>query len=350
MKFTLSNRTTILAAMLIATAGLALPAVLADGHGHAAPAKPAAKTPAPAAKPAAAPATHADHAEPKAPGVETKPNAASTKTDPKAAKPAEGKAADKAEKNAEPKVIEPKPSEPKRGMMDMDSPTDPDACLAKLVEGNQRWVDGNTNDPNTSLERRANVADAGQKPFVTILTCADSRLPVERIFDRGVGDVFVVRVAGNVSGSSEVGTIEYGVEHLKTPLLVIMGHTKCGAVAAAASGAEVHGSVKGLIDHVMPAVERVKRNNPNADAKELAALVVRENVWQSTFDLFKSSPEIRTMVEEGKLKVVGAVCDINTGKVTWLGQHPWQGELIDAMKAREIKKDQAANADPKHGE
>jgi len=95
---------------------------------------------------------------------------------------------------------------------------DADAALELLREGNARWTSGSCAAPNTDPGRRESVAENGQHPFVTVLTCADSRLPVERMFDRGVGDIFVVRVAGAVAGDAEVGTVEYGVEHLKTPL------------------------------------------------------------------------------------------------------------------------------------
>ncbi len=272
----------------------------------------------PKAEAAAAPAPKADpHApaktEPKATTPASKPNANVE------AKPA--KAPAKADAHDKPAPAQTPEAEA----------TDADTALNLLMEGNQRWVDGVPTAPNTSPERRANVADAGQKPMVSVLTCADSRLPIERIFDRGVGDVFVIRVAGNVAGDSEVGTIEYGVGHLKTPLLVVMGHSKCGAVAAAVSNADVHGKVKDLIAHIEPAVVRVKRNNPGASDKEIGTLAIKENVWQSVFDLLKGSSEVRTLVQEGKLKIVGAVCDISTGKVTWLGEHPWQSELLDAM-------------------
>jgi carbonic anhydrase len=166
------------------------------------------------------------------------------------------------------------------------------------------------------------------------LTCADSRIPVEQVFDQGVGDIFTVRVAGNTAGISETGTIEYGAGHLKTPLLVVMGHTKCGAVGAAASNAPVHGMVAKLVANIQPAVERARRNNPGIDDKQLAAIAVKENVWQTVFDLFKNSDELREMVAHGKLKVVGAVYDIATGKVEFLGEHPWQGELLGALNAR----------------
>ncbi|MBC7834235.1 MAG: carbonic anhydrase [Phycisphaerales bacterium] len=207
-------------------------------------------------------------------------------------------------------------------------------ALKMLEEGNARWVAGASEDPNTGTARRGELAANGQHPFVTVLTCADSRLPVERLFDRGVGDVFVARVAGAVAADGETGTIEYGVGHLHTPLLVVMGHTKCGAVAAAVAGVEVHGKVAGLIDAIEPAVARAKRNNAGVEGDALAAVAVKENVWQSMFDLLKHSPEIRGLVQKGELTVVGAVCDISTGKVEFMGEHPWQSELMAAMDGK----------------
>jgi carbonic anhydrase len=212
-----------------------------------------------------------------------------------------------------------------------DAAVDADRALELLKEGNERWVGGTPQNPNSDSSRREQTADKGQKPFVTVLTCADSRIPVERVFDRGVGEVFAIRVAGNVAGASEAGTIEYGLGHLHTPLLVVMGHTKCGAVAAAASGAQVHGKVAELVGNITPAVDRAKRNNPDADSAELTAMAVKENVWQSIFDLYKSSQEIRALAKNGTVRVVGAIYDISTGKVEWLGEHPWQAEIIDAM-------------------
>jgi carbonic anhydrase len=206
-----------------------------------------------------------------------------------------------------------------------------EAALSQLREGNLRWSRGDATSPNTDRERMQAVAADGQTPFATIITCSDSRVPIERVFDRGVGDLFVVRVAGNRAGASEAGTVEYGLEHLKTPLLVVMGHTKCGAVAAAASHAPLHGRIADLVAGIQPAVERARRLNPNADEVQLAALAVRENVWQTVFDLYKSSTTVRELVDKGEVKVVGAVYDIATGKVEFLGEHPWQKELISAM-------------------
>jgi carbonic anhydrase len=207
------------------------------------------------------------------------------------------------------------------------------AALTMLKEGNERWVSDTEQNPSTEPQRRQDVAANGQHPFVTVLTCADSRLPVERIFDRGVGEIFTVRVAGNISGDSEIATIEYGTEHLKTPLLVVMGHTKCGAVAAAVTDAEVHGKVAELVGRIEPAVDRAKRLIGDANPEALAAAAVKENVWQSVTDLLKTSSVCRDLVKNGELQIVGAVCDISTGKVEFMGEHPWQSELVAAFDA-----------------
>ena len=224
---------------------LALPAFFVSGAAGATPARDDehhAAAPAHGDQPNSAPATHSEHgtiAPAKnghaQPMVKPEPMPSSPKT---TTKPMSMSMAD-------PKMPDPKPesrptskSKPtEKAAEPTDVPMTGDAALKMLQEGNQRWVMDKDENPNTDPSRRAMLAEKGQKPFVTILTCADSRLPVERIFDRGVGEVFVVRVAGNVAGTSETGTIEYAVGHIKTPLLVVMGHTKCGAVAAAASGA-----------------------------------------------------------------------------------------------------------------
>lgn len=219
-----------------------------------------------------------------------------------------------------------------------------DEVLKLLREGNERWVRNSPTSPHTDLSRREQVTTNGQTPMVTILTCADSRLPVERMFDRGVGDVFVVRVAGNVVGTELTGTVEYGLGHLHTPVLIVMGHTKCGAVAAAASGAEVHGSVRAIIHDIQPAVERARRQNAGADKDTLLTAAIRENVWQSVYDLFKSSDEVRSMAAKGQVRVVGAVADIATGKVEFLGEHPWQAELISSLDAAAKALDVGAHA------
>lgn len=207
-----------------------------------------------------------------------------------------------------------------------------DEALKMLTDGNERWVRALSKNPNTDPARRADVADNGQHPFATILTCADSRLPVERMFDRGVGDLFVLRVAGNVIGDELTGTIEYGTGHLKTPVIVVMGHTKCGAVAATLAGGEIHGKVATIVQEIQPAVDRARKQNPGADKDEMLGACVRENVWQTVYSLLKTSPSVRDAVAAGEVKIVGAVADISTGKVEFLGEHPWQSQLISSLK------------------
>ncbi len=265
---------------------------------------------------------------------ETKPETKPQVVDSSKGKPAEP-AAKQGGTKPEPLSIVLPPREPKATIAkDPIASQKADEALTQLKEGNEHWVSGNASHPNATSQRRQEVAEGGQHPFATVFTCADSRLPVERIFDRGVGDIFVVRVAGNVVGNMETGTIEYGVEHLKTPLLVVMGHTKCGAVAAAASKATTHGKITDLVSAIKPAVERAQRNNPRATPEDVARIAVKENVWQSIFDLIKNSEVIREKLEAGQVRVVGAVCDVSTGKIEWLGEHPWQAELVDAMAAK----------------
>lgn len=297
--------------MVVAIAGgtLALTAIADDAHGGGHGGGHGTSDAEPAPKPAQA----------KAPPRDPKPV---PRFEPKdLTKPAAGKGDERAEMKPEAKTE--------------SRPTSADEALAVLTAGNERWSEGKPSRANVGAARRAELAEKGQKPFATVLTCADSRVPAELLFDQGVGEVFVVRVAGNVARAAEAGTIEYGVEHLGTPVLVVMGHTKCGAVAASASGAaaegKIHGAVKDLVGGIDPAVERARRLNPGATGDELARLSVNENVWQSVYDVLRGSPAVASMAREGKVKVVGAVYDIASGKVQWLGEHPWQAEILAAL-------------------
>jgi carbonic anhydrase len=205
--------------------------------------------------------------------------------------------------------------------------TTPDEAIQQLKTGQARFLAGKPIHPNQDAARRTEVAK-GQNPVATILTCSDSRVPAELIFDQGIGDVFVVRVAGNVSDTDEVGTIEYGIGHLNTSLLVVMGHSSCGAVKAVLEGAQVHGSIPELVDNIVPAVAQARTANPGAGVAALLGEAVKTNVWASIDDLFKRSAEVRELVKTGKLRVVGAVYDLATGSVDWLGTHPEQGRLL----------------------
>lgn len=202
-----------------------------------------------------------------------------------------------------------------------------------LKEGNARYASWKAESPNVSAARLAETAAQGQHPFVTVLACSDSRVPVERIFDRGIGDIFVIRVAGNVCGADEAGSMEYAVEHFETPLLVVLGHTNCGAVRAAVAGAEAHGNVRALLDKIGPAVASARRKNPGMADKDLVCEAVVANVWQSIADIYKTSPVLREKARSGKLSVVGAVYDIADGRVNWLGAHPDHEKLLSANPA-----------------
>jgi methyl-accepting chemotaxis protein len=204
-----------------------------------------------------------------------------------------------------------------------------EAALQRLADGNARFAGGAAQHPNQSAARRAEVAQ-GQAPFATVLTCSDSRLPAEAIFDQGLGDLFVVRVAGNVAKVDEIGSIEYGTGHLGTQLLVVMGHSACGAVKAVVEGAEVHGNIPQLVDTIVPAVERTKAAHPGLPGTQLLAKAVEANVWQSVADIFENSATVRDLVKAGKLKVVGAVYDLASGTVRVNGEHPEQARLLAA--------------------
>ena len=204
----------------------------------------------------------------------------------------------------------------------------PDEALATLKEGNARFVGGQSTHPRADSARIADTAQNGQHPFTTVLTCSDSRVPVESIFDQGIGDVFVIRVAGNVCDTDEIGSIEYGVDHLGTPLLVVLGHTKCGAVTAVTTNAALHGNIPPLVDNIGPAVAKARAANPALQGEALVPEAIKANCWQAIDDLFKSSPAVRDKVKSGAVKVVAAVYDITNGRVEWLGAHPEQGRLL----------------------
>jgi carbonic anhydrase len=157
-----------------------------------------------------------------------------------------------------------------------------------------------------------------------VITCSDSRVPVELIFDAGVMDIFVIRVAGNVCDTDEVGSIEYGLAHVNTPVLVVLGHTQCGAVTAVTRAVQGHGhklerNIPPLVDNIIPAVERAIEQQKDVHGDAIIPYAIEENVWQGVEDLFMKSPAVRNIAKERKAKVVGAIYDVGTGKVEWLG-------------------------------
>jgi carbonic anhydrase len=222
----------------------------------------------------------------------------------------------------------------------------PDEVLQALKDGNQRFAEGKLSFPNCDAARidLANNSDQARYAYATVLSCSDSRVPVELIFDAGIMDLFVVRVAGNVSDTDEIGSIEYGLAHVKTPVLVILGHTRCGAVTAVSQELAGHGhkmerNIPPLVDNIVPAVKRAMELHADAHGDAIIPFAIEENVWQSAEDLFMKSPAVRKLVAAGKVKVVGAIYDLGTGKVNWLPQEKINEILqrVDASSDKETE-------------
>lgn len=184
--------------------------------------------------------------------------------------------------------------------------------LTRLNAGNKRFVAGTVTHPDQSAGHRTEVA-GGQHPFAIILACADSRLSPEIIFDEGLGDLFVVRNAGNLLDDHVYASIEYAVEHLHVPLIVVLGHTKCGAVTAAVGGGELPGHLSSIAESLASAVAMAKKKP--GDAVENA---VRINAKLSSAALAGLEPIIGEAVKAGKVRVVAARYDIATGVVDFL--------------------------------
>nr|WP_321451979.1 carbonic anhydrase [uncultured Carboxylicivirga sp.] len=203
-------------------------------------------------------------------------------------------------------------------------------ALASLKDGNKRYINGKSSHPHQNQHQRDITWEEGQHPFATIIACSDSRVPVELVFDVGIGDVFSIRIAGNVCDIDEVGSIEYGIAHLGTPVLVILGHSSCGAVTAVTRGDEVHGSIPALVDNIAPAVELAKHKHGSEFSEELLNAAIENNVWQSIEDLLTHSPDARDLVKKGNLVIEGAIYDLHTGEVKWLGHHPKEKKLLSS--------------------
>ncbi|MGB9617991.1 MAG: carbonic anhydrase [Desulfomonilaceae bacterium] len=209
-----------------------------------------------------------------------------------------------------------------------------EAALDELRAGNVRFASGDIRHPNTDKETLRSCS-RGQNPFACILACSDSRVPVDLIFDRGVGDLFVVQVAGNVLGDDQMGSVEYAVEHLGTPLLVIVGHNNCGMVKAVYDHGELSGRLAAISKKIVPAVETAKKAPMTGQEGEHSALspvdrAARINVWNAVEDALCNSSVIRSRVQAGACQVVGAFYWIDTGEIEWLGRHPREDEMLAA--------------------
>jgi methyl-accepting chemotaxis protein/carbonic anhydrase len=216
-----------------------------------------------------------------------------------------------------------------------------------LRDGNARYLAASPAPRDLSARRTETTAN-GQHPIASILSCADSRVPVETLFDQGIGDLFVIRVAGNVADTDEIGTIEYGVGHLNTPLLLVLGHSRCGAVTAVVEGASVHGSIPALVDNIAPAAQEARSQNPTLTGAALVEKAIDLNVQHSIADVIEHSSEVRELLAAGKLKVIGGVYNLETGAIRWLGEHPQQAELILAAGKAQRPAGNHAAADSSH--
>jgi carbonic anhydrase len=186
-----------------------------------------------------------------------------------------------------------------------------DEVWSSLMAGNNRFVAGKP-QPRALVSLRQKLA-SGQSPKVIILSCSDSRVGPELIFDQSLGDIFVVRTAGNVADPVALGSIEYAVDHIHSPLLVVLGHQKCGAVNAACSGEKMPSrNLEAIVERINPAVAQAKTY---AKADDLVESAIKENVRQSAKDVLANSEIIRTAVSSGKLKMIQAEYELDTGKV-----------------------------------
>lgn len=188
-----------------------------------------------------------------------------------------------------------------------------DSALAELMAGNARFVAGQHQHPGIDVLRRRELA-AGQSPFAVILGCSDSRVPPSLVFDRGLGDLFVVRVAGNIADPAGIASIEYAVDHLGSPLIFVLGHEKCGAVdavlGALGSGHTLPGHLNLLVDAIAPAIKQAR-----AEGGDVLQHAIDDNVKHVVGQLKNSQPLLAPAINDGKAKVVGGIYRLATGKI-----------------------------------
>lgn len=190
--------------------------------------------------------------------------------------------------------------------------------LERLLAGNDRFARGEATARGRDGVRRVETAD-DQQPFAVVVGCSDSRVPLEIVFDEGIGDLFVVRVAGNIASAEVLGSIEFAVEVLGAKLVVVMGHENCGAVRAAVDhvrhGAETPGHIGSLVEPIVPAV----RSLADLSDEEIVDAAVRENVRRQAHLIASSKPLLKPLVDGGRLAVVGAHYHLHTGRTEIIG-------------------------------
>lgn len=192
--------------------------------------------------------------------------------------------------------------------------------LQRLKEGNQRFVAGTTEYKRVlTHQERAKMADT-QEPFAIVLGCSDSRVPAEMVFDQGLGDLFVIRVAGNIVAPSQVGSVEFAAESFHCPIVIVLGHTHCGAIDSTIEAlrnpdSPPSANLMSIVNRVRPSVEILMQTELKDDLKKLSCHAVRSNVFASVNQLRHGSAVLENLIAQGKLKVVGAEYSLETGEV-----------------------------------
>lgn len=194
-----------------------------------------------------------------------------------------------------------------------------DEALNKLLEGNKRFIDNQLTGSKMSDAATRESLAKGQRPYAIILSCSDSRVPPEVLFDKGLGEIFVVRVAGNVADPIILGSIEYAAEHLGSPLIMVLGHERCGAVTASVKAkGKPEGNIGQIVKTIAPAVKQARGVAKGKNEAELVETAIDENVKMVAKSLGKQSPIIKHLLAEGKVKIVAAKYDLDDGTVTLL--------------------------------
>ena len=186
-----------------------------------------------------------------------------------------------------------------------------DQALAELIDGNKRFIENSKLDRN--FDEQVQVTSKGQYPFAVVLSCIDSRVPAEVVFDQGIGDIFSVRVAGNIINEDVLGSMEYSCKVAGSKVLMVMGHTKCGAVNAACNGVEL-GNITPLLDKIQPAVNQIK-DGDNEMSAEAIEEVAELNVKLAIERIKAESPILAEMESNGEIKIVGSIYDVHNGAV-----------------------------------
>jgi carbonic anhydrase len=200
-------------------------------------------------------------------------------------------------------------------------------ALQRLRDGNRRFVDGTATSQATLSTSRRNELVTGQEPFAIILGCSDSRVPAEIVFDQGLGDLFVIRIAGNIVAPSQIGSVEFAADRFGTPLVVVLGHSRCGAVSAtleAITGPQKAASrhIHSIVERVRPSIEPLLATELRNDPDALVGHAVRANVRASANQLRHGSEILEKLVQQNKLLIVGAEYSLETGEVEFFDGVP----------------------------